>query len=255
VFAALLLLATTVALTLVMTVLHFATFYWYHGGRYPVFAYTWTWLTFYALRSVGNVLPCVVAGTILWLYRGTIAPSGFALRRLPRVAVYPASFLPLLTLAVPARLISTLFVYASRPNADWAIAFWWLVPNGRWSQKVYARMFDFEWFTSSFEWSHPLRVLTAFAIAALCVPLAFPRLRAAKLARTLGLVVLILLWPTTMVYTGWFVSLIVGAQRYLPGRRGWAVGLVSGAIGLLCLLVADTVLGGQALLDIVLVWP
>jgi hypothetical protein len=202
-----------------------------------------------------SVLPALVAAFLLWFFRGTIAQSRFHPRCLLRLVVYPASFLPLLTLASPARIISTLFVYASRPNADWATVFWWLTPDGRWSLHVYARMFGVDWFRSSIDWSHPLRLLTLVAITASCTPLVLPNLRVARLTRTLGLLVLILLWPATMVYVAWLVSLTVGAQRYLTTQRGWVIGLTSGGIGLLCLLVADTLLGEGVLFDIVLAWP
>jgi len=256
-FAALLFSTTIVSLTLVLTALTYGMLYWYHGrfGWPSVSAFVGSFLPLYGLTSVGHVLPCLVVGALLWCYRGTIAQSRFRPRRLLRLVAYPASFLPLLAIAVPARIVSTLFAYASRPNADWATMFWWLQPNGHWSEMVYARIVEFDWFKGSFEWSNPLRFVTVAAITALFVPLALPRLRTARLARALGLVVLILLWPVAMLYAGWFVSVIVGAQRCLPGPRAWAVGLVSGAIGLVCLLAVNTLFGGRALFDLLLAWP
>lgn len=256
-FAVVSVLATVSSLTLVMTVLHFAMLHWYHGSFrvLSVAAFARSLLPLYGLISVVHVLPCFVAGTLLWCCRGTVAQSPYHPRCLFRLVAYPAAFLTLLAIAVPARLISTLFVYSSRSNADWATVFWWLQPNGHWSERVYARMFGFDWFMSGFDWSNPLRIATLCALAAVCLTMALPNSSPAKYARYVGFAILVLLWPVAMVYVGWFVSLTLGAYRYLPSKRGWLAGAVTGVACIVLLLVADLFLGGGALFDVMRAWP
>ncbi len=244
--------------------LHFATLHWFHGGRHSLSVYVPVLLHLYTLKAIFALVPAFASGILLCFAHSALRRMNLGRRRLARLVVYPMSFLVLLPIAIPARIFATMLVYASSPIADWSVLFWWIVPGGQWSGRVLLQMLPFGgWYTSHFQWSHGLRVLTLAGLGIVLLSVVLPALVGlgrngqAWLHRTrwLGLIVLAILWPVSMVYVGWLASLVAGTDRYLGVRWGWAVGLATGSVGLLCWLLLDTLLGGWVLLDLVQVWP
>lgn len=253
-FAALMLLLTVPMLAVLMTVIHFGFLHWLHGGSHSLLLYIRAGLPLYVVTAIENVLPCIVGGLIVWGVGALIAPS-HARGNCARLFAYPLAFVPLLIVAVPARLISALFVYASRPNADWAMLFWWLQPGAQWSNRVYIHMIDTGWFRGGLEWSNPLRVVTLGALLAVCAPLIFVNSSLIRKIRYVGIVFLALLWPVSIVYASWVISITVGSRRYLTGKRGELVGVATGISCLGLLLLLNGFLGGTALLEVLGAWP
>ncbi|MBI1825744.1 MAG: hypothetical protein HYR83_05095 [Planctomycetes bacterium] len=223
--------------------------YWYHGRFTPLLSYLQLLMPYYLITSVVKLMPCFVAAGIILQLSQSIHRSGLGRTKFLRLGVYPASFLPLLPLAIPVRIFSTLFVHASRPHPEWRTVFWWVLPNGTWSQRVYGRMFPVDWFEGRFEWSNPLRITTLLAVVALILPLIIPRGSVGRLVQTIGLVVIAVLWPVSTLYGGWLYSLSLGATAYFREGRRWTMGLASGCIGLLCLFAIDTLCGGWTLYE------
>ncbi|MBI4718857.1 MAG: hypothetical protein HY763_13710 [Planctomycetes bacterium] len=253
-FGAFVFLTTLALLTLEFTLLPEAMCFWLHGNSTGCVLEASDFFVG-AIQAGAMLLPFCVGAAAAWPFvRAAGLPRDRPGRYL-RMAVYPAAFSLLLPLAVPARLLHTLLAYSMRADADWGTAFWWLVPGGEWTSRVYLKLFPSNWYTSAFLWTDTVRVLTGVSLVALLAPVILPRVRAARPLRVAAVVVLIVVWPVTSVYFGSVLSLCPGASTCVGCRRRRLVVATSVLCGLLAYLAVDCLFGGGALLAIVGAWP
>ena len=261
-YGVLLALLTTILQGFVNSSLHFATLRWTHDGGHSLATYAPMLLPFYTREAGSSLLPPLIACVLLCLLRGTAARYRISTGHLFRVGVYSASAMLLLPLATASRIVSVLLLYAFSPNPDWGVLFWWLVPGGQWSQHVYIHMIPFDWFGSSVMWSDALRWLTFGSAGIVLLSLGLRSVRTAdrpwgrfwSWALRVAVVGLAVLWPVTAVYGLWLCTLAVGTHRYLQIRRGWIVGLTSGLVALLCVVLVDPC-WTDVILNVVALWP